>query len=115
MKLRLYTQVYENYAAHDEFTGEYRWKPKGGSTYVVRDLTPLEALQATKEGALKDRLVERLESRSVYFEEYVIGWDLLDDSEPESEEWEIPYIKVVTEEDGEFVFTQNSKLLKEAS
>jgi len=115
MKLRFYTQVYENYAAHVEFTGEFRWKPKPGSTYVVRDLTPAQAIVAMQEGGLKDRIIESLESANVYFEEYVCGWDLLDDCEPEGEDWEIPYIWVITEENGELVHTQNSKLMKEVA
>lgn len=97
MKLRFYTQVYENYAAHVEFTGEYRWKPKVGSMYVYRNLTPAQAIEAVKEGNLKDRIVECLESRSDYFEEYVCGWDLLDDSEPDGEEWETPWDLVETD------------------
>ena len=99
MKLRFYTQVYENYAAHTGFTGEYRWKAKPGSVYVYRDLTPIDALDALAEGglSLKDRIIECLESRNDYFEEYVCGWDLLDDCEPECEDWESPWYLVETD------------------
>jgi hypothetical protein len=97
MKLRFNTQVYENYAAHVEFTGEYRWKAKPGSMYVYRDLTPAQAIEAVQEGGLKDRIIESLESANDYFEEYVCGWDLLDDSEPDGEDWETPWDLVETD------------------
>ena len=42
MKLLIYTQVEENYGAHD-WSGKGEcpqyWKFKGGETFVVRDLT----------------------------------------------------------------------------
>jgi len=99
MKLRFYTQVYENYAAHVEFTGEYRWKAKPGSVYVYRDLRPIDALDAlANDGlSLKERIMDAIEYRNDYFEEYVCGWDLLDDCEPECEEWESPWYLVETD------------------
>ena len=35
MMLVIRTQFQENYAAHQGFTGEYRWKMKGGSDRVT--------------------------------------------------------------------------------
>lgn len=35
MRLVIETQDYENYNAHNGFDGTYRWKAKGGSTYVI--------------------------------------------------------------------------------
>lgn len=35
MMLVIATQDYENYAAHQGFTGEYYWKAKGGSEYKI--------------------------------------------------------------------------------
>ena len=38
MMLVIRTQFQENYAAHQGFTGEYRWKMKGGSEYKVKNV-----------------------------------------------------------------------------
>ena len=48
MKLVITTQIRENYAAHNGFTGEYYWKYKGGNTYVVDGITPKQ--KETAEG-----------------------------------------------------------------
>lgn len=38
MMLVIATQDYENYAAHQGFTGEFRWKAKGGSEYKITNI-----------------------------------------------------------------------------
>ena len=38
MKLIIEMQDEENYAAHEGFVGEYRWKYKIGSTYVINNV-----------------------------------------------------------------------------
>jgi len=39
------TMCRENYAAHNGFTGEYYWKNKPGSTYIVESTDPAEIKQ----------------------------------------------------------------------
>ena len=39
------TMCRENYAAHNGFTGEYYWKNKSGSTYIVESTDPAEIKQ----------------------------------------------------------------------
>lgn len=123
MKLVFTTQVRENYAAHDEFIGEYRWKFKGGSTYVVQGLTPNQAAEMviearSEEGARGEGFIAKcflaIESFNDYFEEYIIDVDVYDDSEDICEFWEIPYLHIMTSSIGdELVFEQNSKLLRD--
>lgn len=38
MMLVIATQDHENYAAHQGFTGEYSWRAKGGSEYLITDI-----------------------------------------------------------------------------
>ena len=79
MKIVVETQVRENYAAHNGFTGEYHWKCKGGSTYVFPGLgwTDVEANQAFAKIAC-----ELVSERNDYFEEYVLDWSFEEDDAP---------------------------------
>ena len=123
MKLVFTTQNRENYAAHDEFIGEYRWKYKGGSTYVVQGLTPIEAADmmldtgdhCSSGNGFVAKCYRAIESYNDYFEEYIIDIGIFGDSEDFCESWEIPYLKIMTScgEDDELVFEQNSKLLRD--
>ena len=84
MKLHIQTQVYENYGAHDwDGTGicPNYWKAKGGNDYMV----PLD--NRVKGGEffdvrcemIVDSLRGRIEERNQFFEETVIGWDVVED------------------------------------
>jgi hypothetical protein len=92
MKIVLDTQHRENYGAHDwDGTGEcpQYWKSKGGSTYVIENVTIGQAMDPEFWARVRDMV-----SRSdVYFEEYVIGDQLLDDCDKvEHESWDAPYV-----------------------
>ena len=89
MKLLISTQIRENYAAHNGFTGEYYWKYKGGNTYIVRGITVPQAMKIAEDGipTLTDLITEKNE----YFEEYILNWEILDDCEADPiDPWETP-------------------------
>lgn len=91
MKLAIYTQYRENYGAHD-WDGKgacpQYWKSKGGSTYVVAELTPAQVLKIKDSGipVLKG-LIEFARDTAT---ETVIDWAILDDSVDVCEPWEAP-------------------------
>ena len=96
MKLVITTQIHENYGAHN-WDGEGEcpqyWKAKGGENYVVQHLTPEQAIEATKPGGLAERLGNAVTIQDdPAFEEYVLGYHLLDNDEPVGEEWETPWM-----------------------
>ena len=69
MMLVIRTQFQENYAAHQGFTGEYRWKMKGGSEYKVKNV-PLNVDYASvvaKAGVEQD---------NEYTKETIVDWSL---------------------------------------
>jgi len=75
MKLIIEMQDEENYAAHEGFNGEYRWKYKFGSTYVINnvDVNNLDALiEEVKPFICED---------SDYFKSYIATWYVLGDNE----------------------------------
>jgi hypothetical protein len=78
MKIVIDTQHRENYAAHEEFTGEHYWKCKGGSTYVFPgfEWTDVEANKAAAKVAC-----DLVSECNDYFEETVIDWRFEDDDE----------------------------------
>ena len=91
MKVALYTQVYENYGAHEwDGTGEcpQYWKAKGGENYVISNLSIEEAISFphTKLAAT----LARIEIRDNYFQETVIDWEILDDDAHVGDEWDTP-------------------------
>lgn len=92
MKIVLQTQVRENYAAHNGFTGEYHWKYKGGNTFIVEGVSVEQAMS----NDFCNDIVKAVESSSEYFQEYVVGFELVDevdfDIANHCEEWESPYI-----------------------
>ena len=87
MKLVIQTQIRENYAAHDGFTGEYYWKMKGGNTYVVRDLSPRN-IERAKGGI--PTLTKLIEEKNDYYEEYILSFEVVEDDAHECEEWVTP-------------------------
>ena len=79
MKLLITTQVYENYAWNEDGsigTGDSAyWKAKGGNDYVVKNFRGNEEKAAALVMAVRDRI----EQRNDYFEESIIGWDIVED------------------------------------
>lgn len=89
MKLVIDTQIAENYAAHNGFSGEFRWKFKGGNTYVVDDITEAQQERIEREGipTLKNLIEEKNDS----WQEYIISYRIVADDASEGEEWETPF------------------------
>jgi len=71
MMLVIATQDYENYAAHEGFSGEYRWKAKGGSMYKVTnvpsDVDPDEVMEIVRSS---------IEQNNEYFQTSIIGYGM---------------------------------------
>ena len=85
----VYTQVYENYAAHAGFTGEYHWKAKGGNEFEIAQFDETSIPQVE---ALYRKAVEDLCFRDEHFEEYAIGYEILaDDALTDYEQSQMQY------------------------
>jgi hypothetical protein len=93
MKLAIYTQIRENYGAHD-WDGKGQcpqyWKMKGGQVFVVNNITVEQALKIKESGI--PTLKSLIESFSESFEEYILDWSILDDDAVVCEEWDSPTI-----------------------
>ena len=92
MKIVIQTQVRENYGVHDwdgKGTCPQRWKFKGGNTYVVRDLTQVQIDKIVKFGI--PTITALIEERNEGYEEYLLAYDIVQDSALEGEEWETPF------------------------
>ena len=78
MQLFVYTQIRENYGAHD-WNGEgvcpQYWKPKGGETYKVRSSLVAAGLITELVMAVRSRI----ETCSDYITEEIVDWDVVDD------------------------------------
>lgn len=94
MKIVIQTQHRENYAAHNEGymhgISQPHWKFKGGDTYFVG--CTVEEAQSSEFWA---RIENAIEDRNEYFEEYIIGTQLIDDCDfvatDHCEAWETPW------------------------
>jgi len=95
--LVIQTQHRENYGAHNwEGEGEcpQHWKFKGGNTYFVTDLTTAQINKIAQKGIPTLSLL--IESKSEYFEEYILDWEIRDLGKngdgkgPICEPWETP-------------------------
>lgn len=74
MMLVIATQDYENYAAHQGFTGEFYWKAKGGSEYKVTGIPSGVDLEEVIE------LVRgEIEQNNEYFQTSIIGYGVQPD------------------------------------
>jgi hypothetical protein len=71
MVLVIQTQDYENYAAHQGFTGEYYWKAKGGSEYKITNVPANVDLAEVVELAKGS-----IEQNNEYFQTTIIGYGL---------------------------------------
>ena len=88
-KLVIQTQHKENYGAHDwDGKGEcpQYWKFKGGNTYVVRDLSSAHINKIAEHGI--PGLTKLIESSDYYFQEYILGWEIVEDDAKECEDWD---------------------------
>ena len=84
MKLVIYTQYTENYGDSDQ---PY-WKNKGGSTYVVENLTQPQVNKVQEHGL--PTLTALIEYANKFSTEYIIGHHVVPDSVSICEEWESP-------------------------
>ena len=75
MKTVIQTMCRENYAAHNGFTGDFHWKNKPGSTYIVESVDPAEVNKVAS-------LIED-EPNDVHYEYIVDQFEADDDSESE--------------------------------
>ena len=90
MQLFVYTQIRENYGAHD-WNGEgvcpQYWKSKGGETYKVRStMIPYSMTE------LVMAVRGQIESESPYMTEQIIDWEVVgDDALTTSEQDQLEY------------------------
>ena len=85
MKLIIQTQIRENYGDADA----PHWKCKGGETYVVPNLTAPQAAKVVEQGI--PTLTALINTRGDMFEEYVLGFDVVEDTAVACEPWETPF------------------------
>jgi hypothetical protein len=84
MKLIIQTQYKENYG--DEQNPH--WKFKGGSTYVVEDITGPQALRIERDGI--PTLISMLEYYGTGSEEYITDYHVGENSEKVCDDWDTP-------------------------
>jgi hypothetical protein len=74
MMIVIATQDYENYAAHQGFTGDFYWKAKGGSEFkivsVPQNVDIDEVVEMARDG---------IERNDEYFQTNILGYDLKSD------------------------------------
>jgi hypothetical protein len=92
VKVAIYTQILENYGAHD-WDGKgvcpQHWKPKGGEVYVVPNLTAAQISKIKDKGI--PNLTALISTNTVGYQEYVADLAFLDDHEAVGEAWDTPY------------------------
>lgn len=105
MKIVITTQVRENYGDAER---PY-WKMKGGSVFVVPNLTVAQTLKVKESGI--PTLKALIETRNEMFEEYVVDWSILDNDAVVCDPWETPtdlfwtngrWVAMRTVENGEY-------------
>ena len=93
-KLVIQTQYRENYSFDNDgypVEGpEAHWKFKGGSTFVVENLTSGMINKIAKNGI--PELTKLVEYKNVASEEYILDWSIEDDGAVICEEWESPIV-----------------------
>ena len=75
MMLVIATQDYENYAAHQGFTGEYRWKAKGGSEYKITHIPA-----NTDPAEIVELVRGEIEHNDEYFQSTIVGYGIESDT-----------------------------------
>ena len=93
--LVIQTQDYENYAAHQGFTGEYYWKAKGGSEYKVTNIPSNVDLDE-----IVSMVRSEIEQDNEYFQTTIIGYGV------ESDDYLSWFEKSQLEYDGEIQFKE---------
>lgn len=97
MKAVIQTQIRENYAAHNGFTGEYHWKMKGGNTYIFNC-----SVEDNMNPEWWARVEAAITEMSDSWEEYSIGETVVDDIDFDvtnfCAEWDAPYYGTVKED-----------------
>lgn len=86
MKLVIYTQIMENYGAHDwDGIGEcpQHWKAKGGEVYVVENVATRQDADA-----IVEELLPLIESSSDSYMESIAGDSFFEDDHVVCEPWE---------------------------
>jgi hypothetical protein len=86
MKLVIQTQYCENYG--DE--AQPHWKFKGGSTYIVANITTAQATRIAAEGI--PTLTQLIEYSNPMTREYVLGFNVVEDDSTVCEPWETPTV-----------------------
>ena len=71
MMLVIQTQDYENYAAHEGFTGAFRWKAKGGSEYKITNVPA-----NVDHDEIVDMVRPEIERFDDYFQTFIIGYGI---------------------------------------
>ena len=93
MKLIIDTQHRENYGAHDwdgEGQAPQYWKNKGGSTYVVENLSSSQVSKIRKDGIpTLSKLIERSDE---FFQEFILDFTFVDDVATPWDDYEAPWI-----------------------
>ena len=91
-KLVIQTQYRENYAWREDGSlgtgADAYWKFKGGDTYVVNNLTSSHINKIAQEGI--PTLTKLIEFSNDAFQEYILGWEIMDDDAKVCEDWETP-------------------------
>lgn len=108
MKIVIATQYLENYGAHDwDGHGEcpQYWKPKGGDTYVIKDLTQ-EQVQAFEANHL-DKVYSLIQYNNEYAQEYILGYQVAEDNAVVCDSWESP--KFITLDEDKFIANSVTK------
>jgi hypothetical protein len=125
MKLAIYTQYAENYGAHDwDGTGEcpQYWKMKGGSTFVVENLSVEQARNAIESDI--PTLRGLIEYSNHGARESVVDFSILDNDVEVSEPWETVtrlayvdgrWVATEVEENGEYGYMRREVKVKSSS
>jgi hypothetical protein len=86
MKLVIQTQYCENYGDEDS----PHWKFKGGSTYIVANITTAQATRIAAEGI--PTLTQLIEYSNPMTREYILGYTVREDDSTVCEPWETPTV-----------------------
>ena len=97
-RLVLFTQVHENYGAHD-WDGEGEcpqyWKAKGGNEYHVELGSWSDVLALALAGSLPQiaaDATEKINQKSEHWDEYVLGWEIFGSAEETEQEEQDAYM-----------------------
>lgn len=88
MHVVIFTQYRENYGFEN---GQDYWKNKGGSTYVVTDITTEEVAFPVKLPAIMKELFSLIEYSNEASSESVVDWELRDgEFQANPDSWDVP-------------------------